>query len=386
MGCAEQVSFPSRVYARTTPEIHLLPPVYNWEFTRRHPYYLQYQPLAAFYFTYTGSELQAFWRSDLWDKADKAAAIIRRLGWVGPYMDSSHDARKLPFLRHKQPPFSNPNAHPASYDYLAARLLLDLPKETRRQVGRILAGEGWETEGPPIIDELATGLAALQRIPDPIVSHHLADLLVISPEASEKGVMDAVRQMLPHLKSQPENAGKRRLSEAQLDEYLQVWDLREGWVNGRYDWSCTKRYREIALEINTPEGTVKNRYRAAFRYITGQDYTPELFTALFGPLACHQSKWAGWRRSRQPRAETGSPKMVTNNAGERAREGRDSGILDQQPAGSYDPKDLIDLKTDILELTRRGRSVEQVAAELQIPAEFVPELIDFFEDHASEDF
>src|SRR5262249_49163009 len=176
-----------------------------------------------------------------------------------------------------------------------------------------------------------------------------------------------------------------RLPESQLDEYLQVWDLREGWADGRYDWKRTKRIREIASATNTPEGTVKNRYRAAFRYITGQEYTPELFDTLFGPLACHQSRWAGWRRSKQRRAETGSPKTITNTSSARDEGGRDSGILDQQPAGSYDPTVLVDLRTDILELAQRGRSHDQIAAELEISAEAVPSLIRFFQDHHSGD-
>jgi hypothetical protein len=291
--CAEQASFPSRVYSRVTPETRLLPPVYNWEFTRRHPYYLQYYPLAVLHFAAAGLGTQPLIRPDLWGKAVKAAAVLRRLGCVGPYIHPSQGARRVPFLRHSHPPFSNPQAHPVSYDILAGILLLELPKETRKQVGRILAGEGWETEGQPTGDELAAGLAALLKIPDPVMNRHLPELLHISPEASEKGVVDAVRLVLQHFKSQAGTPDKRRLSEGQLDEYLCAWDLREGWADGRYNWKRTKRFREIAAETGTPEGTVKHRYRAAFRYITGQDYTPELFYTLFGPLACHQSRWAG---------------------------------------------------------------------------------------------
>ena len=382
--CEEQVSFPSRVYPRTIPEIHLLPPVYNWEFTRRHPYYVQYQPLAALYFAGLGTELQAIMGSDLSGKAERAAHFLQRLGWLGPYIHPSHDLRRLAFLRQNHPPFSNPLAHPVNYGYLAARLL-ELPKETRKQVASILAGEGSETEGHADSEDLTPGLVALQRIPGPALDGPLPELLFIAPEASEKGVVDAVRLVLRHLKSQPDALPKRRLSEAQLDEYLQVWDLREGWANGQYDWKRTKRFREIALETGTPEGTVKNRYRAAFRYITGHDYTPNLFAALFGPLACHQSKWAGWRRSKQRRGETGSRWVVTNTAGSRDKDGRDSSILDRQSAESYDPQEWIDLKTDIQDLVQRGRSSEQIAAELEMSVADAAALIEWFRTQASED-
>src|SRR5262245_16743220 len=78
--CYEQAVFPSLVYPRNIPEIRLLPPVYDWEFTRRHPYYLQYQPLAAFHCAFAGIWTQDAIRPDFWGKAEKAAAILRGLG------------------------------------------------------------------------------------------------------------------------------------------------------------------------------------------------------------------------------------------------------------------------------------------------------------------
>jgi hypothetical protein len=277
-----------------------LPPVYDWEFVRRHPYYVQFYPLAVFYANFVGRELQALISDDFWAKAKAAADILRGLGLCGLYVHPSHDARKVSCLRSHDPPYSNPDASPASYGDLAAKLL-KLPRETRKRVASVLAGDGWDTGGQPTDDELAAGLMALSRIPCRELSDPLPELLSISPYASEKGVADAVREVLARLKLRGGVSGHRRLSEAQLDEYLQVWDLREGWAGDHYDWSRTKRFREIAVEIGTPVGTVKNRYRAAFRYITGQDYTPDLFAVLFGPLACHESKWAGWRRSNDDR-------------------------------------------------------------------------------------
>jgi hypothetical protein len=383
--CAEQARFPSRFYPRNIPEVRLLPPVYNWEFTRRHPYYLQYQPLAALYVAFAGFGTQAPLEPGLWAKAEKAAAILRYLGCLGPYMHPSLDTRGLPFLRANHAPFSNPQAQPASYLSLVAKLLIELPATTRRQVGRLLTGDAWETEGGPTGDSLALGLASLLKIDAPVMNRPVPELLHIFPEASEKGVQDAVRLVLAHQRSQSDAPIMRRLSEAQLDEYLQVWDLREGWLNGHYDWKRAKRFREIAVEINTPEGTVKNRYRAAFRYITGGDYSPDLFTALFGPLACHESKWAGWRRSKQRRVDRGAPRTLTNTTGIKGEEGRDPGNLDQPPAGTFDPNDLIDLKADILELAQRGCTPEQIAAELELPAEDVPEIIAFFRGHDSAD-
>jgi hypothetical protein len=391
LACAEQVSFPRIVYPRNTPEIRLLPPVYQWEFTRRHPYYLCYQPLAALYWAFAGGEAQTLIRRELWGKAAKAAAVLRDLGCLGPYPHASHDGRKMTFIPHNHPPFSNPTAHPVSLLYLATCLLLRLPKRTRKAVGRLLAGEGWETEANPTEAtpvELAAGLAALKRLDldneDLTLDRPIPDLLAISSVASEKGVLDTVRSVLRQLKSQLDLPDQRRLSEAQLDAYLQVWDLREGWVEGRYEWKRTKRFQDVARETSTPLGTVKNRYRAAFRYITGKDYTPDLFAAQFGPLACHESKWSGWRRSKQ-RAEPGAPRILTNIAAGGDEQGRGSDLLGQPWEGSYDPQAYIDLKNDLLELTQRGHTAEQIAAKLEIPAEHAAALLEYFREHGSED-
>jgi hypothetical protein len=376
---AQRASFPTKLYTRNIPEIRLLPTVYNWEFTRRHPYYLQYQVLAAFHASFPKTSAEALEMGDVWRKAERAAAILRSLGRTGPYIDPSVDGRNMANIPHNNPPFSNPSAHPVSPRHLVA-CLLRLPRQTRKAVARILTGEGWETDSNQAKltpEEEMAGLAALNRLgfenDDLTLDRPIPDMLAISAVGSEKGVMDAVRLQLQHLKSKLDLSEQRRLSEDQLDEYLQVWDLREGWADGRYDWSRTMRFQDIVEATLTPLGTVKNRYRAAFRYITGQDYTPELFAALFGPLACQKSKWAGWRRSKQ-RAGTGSPKLVTN-----------ADVLEGSQESSYDPQEYIELRIDLLDLVKRGATAKQIEAELEIPAEQVPALVEFFRCHEAED-
>jgi hypothetical protein len=390
---AQRACFPSKVYSRNIPEIRLLPTVYNWEFSRRHPYYLQYQVLAAFYAGFPKATAEAIGLGDVWRKAECAAATLRNLGCTGPYIDPSHDGRKMTCVPHNHPPFSNPSAHPVSLRDLAICLLLRLPKEKRRAVGRILTGEGWEVEGNPTegtLEGLAAGVAALKRFDfekdDLTLDRPIPDLLNISPAASEKGVMDAVRSILRQLKLQLNLPDQRRLPEAQLDEYLQVWDLREGWAAGRYDWSRTMRFQDVAAATSTALGTVKNRYRAAFRYITGQNYSPDMFAALFGPLACQESKWTGWRRSKQ-RAEAGSPKVVTITGAGGDEEGRGSDLLERPPERRYDPEEYIALKNDLVELDKRGYTAEQIVVklELKISVEDTAALLEYFRQHGAVD-
>jgi hypothetical protein len=57
------------------------------------------------------------------------------------------------------------------------------------------------------------------------------------------------------------------------------------------DWrrfSERRRLSQIAAQQGIPLSTVANRYRSAFRLIMGQDYTPDLWVRLMGPVKLHR--------------------------------------------------------------------------------------------------
>jgi len=73
-----------------------------------------------------------------------------------------------------------------------------------------------------------------------------------------------------------------RRRDDKLDEYLKIWDLREGWFNDQYECSREQTLREIAQELGISLTTAANRYRSAFHMIIGCDYSPEVWARVFG--------------------------------------------------------------------------------------------------------
>jgi hypothetical protein len=66
---------------------------------------------------------------------------------------------------------------------------------------------------------------------------------------------------------------------------LEVWDLREGWTGSGYERGRELTFAAVARRLKLPSiSKVATRYRAAFKLITGHDFSPELWWRLFGPL------------------------------------------------------------------------------------------------------
>src|SRR6202040_1897099 len=77
---------------------------------------------------------------------------------------------------------------------------------------------------------------------------------------------------------------EKRRRDDKLDEFLAVWDLREGWAGDHYDGSQEQTLRQISRHRAIPLSTVENRYRSAFRLIVGRDYSPPLWVRVLGLL------------------------------------------------------------------------------------------------------
>jgi hypothetical protein len=81
-----------------------------------------------------------------------------------------------------------------------------------------------------------------------------------------------------------EGIAERRRRHEKLDEYLRVWDLREGWTGSGYDPSAEKPFTKIAAETRSRLSTVANRYAAGFRLICGHRHTFVNWYHLFAVL------------------------------------------------------------------------------------------------------
>ncbi len=171
---------------------------------------------------------------------------------------------------------------------------------------------------------------------------------------------------------------ERRRRDDKLEDYLTVWDLREGWVTDHYDNGRERSLGEIAVALKLSVSTVSNRYQSAFRCIVGHEYNPELWAQLFVPLKLNRwhasetppnrSEHRPWR-SRQHRA-------VPESTLAPSVEGRsESGFLHLLGVDADEFRQL-DLFLDVQTLIEKGHSNAEILDKLELDAQF-GEYIDY---------
>jgi hypothetical protein len=180
---------------------------------------------------------------------------------------------------------------------------------------------------------------------------------------TRKGMLEDVGRILDAWCQDEGAPDKRRVATATLDRYLAVWDAREGFADGRYDHTAEKRFRDAAVSLRANIPTLQTRYRSAFRYIIGHEYSPELWTTLFVPLKM-PSRWKTWRRSK-PRSKSVAPAEQTP-----------SGQADAQCRDDF--RGATELQEDIQTLIRRGDTDEQIIAKLELTSGQARQLIAWF--------
>lgn len=117
--------------------------------------------------------------------------------------------------------------------------------------------------------------SALDSFPD-------APFVSINPAASERQVIAALNPLMKQWKAERGLSQKRDRSE-NFEQFLRVWDLREGWNAGRYDRQAST-LQAVAAELDLPLGTITKQYRRAFELITGHRYSPQAWVSFFGVL------------------------------------------------------------------------------------------------------
>jgi hypothetical protein len=263
-------------------------------------------------------------------------------------------------------------------------MLLGLPPEARAAVGQFLSTSAM-TSTPTPEDQYQELLAlsqlrlpALDGVPNrPVVGLNL--------QAPQRVILQALEQLIRQWKQQEEIPETRRRDD-KLDEYLTVWDLREGWASDHYDSSQEQTLRQIAHERGIPLSTAANRYRSAFRLIMGRDYQPDLWAQLIGFLKLSEwvdpaalPKLAGRRpsRQRQPRAV---PETVVQPAGQASA----APSLLNTASISQGETALVDLVLDIQDLLAQGRSNDEIVTLLELPGPEAVELPEYFRQRSDD--
>ena len=259
-------NFDLGTFVRPKFQLRSLPINFRWEVTRRHPIY------------------QAFWHSFDFEigLSDETHLVFNK--WIGKLSDYLLGAigiaseRPNPALEFEQlegaclkAAWLSGAVHPLTNRQLASLLMAVLPNEALGYVGQgmLQAAHGKPIGGEPRRNSELRKLKDLELdgldsfIDEPFVS--------INPAASARDINARLNELLVDWKSQ-RGLTEQRTPVSKLAKYLEVWDAREGWVQGHYDGALEMKFRTIAQERKVSINTIHNNYKSAFRIITGHEY------------------------------------------------------------------------------------------------------------------
>jgi hypothetical protein len=245
-------------------------------------------------------------------------------------------------------------------------LLASLSPEALVQVGQFLLTAGQSSENRE--EQTYQALLHLQKLPHPeLNTFPNRPILGVNVHAPLRVILEAMEQQVRQWKVH-QALPERRRRDDKLEEYLLVWDSREGWAEDHYDGSQEQSLVQIAAQQGIPLSTVANRYRSAFHLIMGQDYTPALWVRLMGPVKLHRWLTADklpqrtllrpWR-GRQPR-------LVPAAALQQPGDPTSTNPVINAAGISADEISSAELVWDIQALLARGCSDATILAELEL--------------------
>jgi hypothetical protein len=254
-----------------------LPLEFRWEFTRRHPYYLQFWQLAKRHHEKSSQDSEQRAREQaaifILSGIGMAASMVPPDPQFGPEAVGHGDLGAV---------WRGGAVAPATFRTLAHMLLAALPGAQRSQLGRLLNESAeFDSANSGAMFDVHQRLANMGDIvwdsfPQvPVVSLNL--------EMPQRAITEAIENLVREWKEDRSIPEQRRRDD-KLTAYLTVWDAREGWTNGEYAGPREQTFRQIAAATREPLSTVISRYRTAFRYLSGHNYSPELWIRLMGPL------------------------------------------------------------------------------------------------------
>lgn len=350
------------IVARSMFQLRSLPIPMRWEVTRRNPYYCTGWKLAR---AEHRKEIIASPEDAILRPA--AVMVLGRIGVSGEPPDPATPFSALGAEDLKRGWLSGA-VHPITMRGLAAILLAALPKQTAGQLGMIFleaACEDVENRPPKKIESMqrltTESWPGLDDFPnEPFVS--------INPAASERKIGEAIDQLLKQWKGE-RGLDERRERTDKYEEYLEVWDLREGWHNGVYDRGTEQTFAEIAAATKRSISTLCNQYCRAFELIVGQPYSRELWLQLFGPIKLTDILGAGMARTRRPTASPTRRPVPESVVSSSAAESSNPSVV--ATVESRDDAGYQQLLADLTTMLELGRTDAQICEELDVAPDAV---------------
>ena len=256
-------------------QLRSLPVRHRWEVTRRHPYYQLWWKSAQSQHRNLPTEQPA-------EIGLRQAAVVI-LGMIAVSGDPPDPVTEFEQLEADQlhRAWLSGAVHPITFRGMAAILLAALPKETLGQLGTCLveASRDEEEGGTP---HRMLAMVALTSLDKPGLDQFPSEPFVsINPAASGRQINESVNALLKDWKGERDLGEQRNRSE-KYEEYLRVWDLREGWADGLYAPNSEHTFKELSAELRMSIATINHHYRNAFEIIFGYPYSPELWARTMG--------------------------------------------------------------------------------------------------------
>jgi hypothetical protein len=249
----------------------------RWEVTRRNPYYDALWKLARAEYR---REVTTDPREALFRQA--AIAILGSIGVSGEPPDPATLFAELGVDELDQGWLSGA-VHPVTMRGLAAILIAALPKEALRMLGNCFLTAACEDVEEQLPKEFEAIQALMMDQRPEFDNYPDEPFVAIDPTVSERKIAKAMDLLLEDWKAERGLEDRRDRSD-RYEEYLETWDLREGWRDGVYHRGAEHTFVQIAETTKRTISTLSNQYCRAFELITGQPFSRELWFTLFGPI------------------------------------------------------------------------------------------------------
>ena len=258
---------------------------------------------------------------------------------------------------------------PISFSAMVASLIKDLPIETRRLVGEFFI------ESAVLVEDMSAKnyelIGRLIRSIDPSLHCYPNRAIIgINLFAPQRAIVAAIKSFVKAKKTELDIPEQRRRFE-KMEEYLKVWDLREGWVKDHYEIDAELGFASISRNRSDPERTVANNYYSAFEMISGHKYSFEKWVRLsvFSKIMTQKSLSAIRRRifrdpltRPKPSIRTIPASTVSPNFEELVSDANDSKELFLSLETIWDIESLIPLGNTNYEIIQKLGMIDAAAA------------------------
>jgi hypothetical protein len=347
----------------------------RWELTRRHPYYQVNWRMAARYY-----QPDNYPNVAIANISCAAALVLKYIGVHGPPLDPATPTAEVCGAEGAMA-FLAGSIQPCTLRSMVDLLAAVLPAETLDELGKLfqerarlrrIHGMAWPGTEEGAESFAAFGLLRAYEL-DTCLQAPVVNVLL---EASNRML---VKDLLTYATTRRKFASIRavKIQPNQLRAVLAVWDLREGWTGSAYDLGREVTFAKIVRQVGKPLSTLYSRYRKAFEFITGHDYSFDNWWLVFGVAKFFRAEPGKLTSSASARRRVSpaGPRVVPESTVFRPQGNPESPQILEFMARSQEDVQSQILRKDLKALIQTGKSNQEIIDELELE-HFRPDHID----------